>query len=55
MPIDPIFASFIARVRKPDDVLTVHDIVLNLRGAMRRELSLDGALGWPAGPGIGVA
>jgi hypothetical protein len=54
-PVDPIFAAFIARVREPDDVLTARDIVLNLRGEMRREIGLDNTLGWPGGPGLGAA
>jgi hypothetical protein len=54
-PVDSIFAEFIAGVRVPDDVLTVHDIVLNLRGAVRRELELDHTIGWSGGPGIGKA
>jgi hypothetical protein len=53
-PVDPIFAEFIARVREPDDALSVRDIVLNLRGEMRRELGLDHVIGWPDGPGIGI-
>ena len=52
-PLDPIFAEFVARVRVPDDVLTARDIVLNLRAEMRRELGLDGTIGWPGGPGLG--
>lgn len=54
-PIDSIFSAFIARVREPDDVLTVRDIVLNLRGEMRREIGLDNTLGWPGGPDFGIA
>ena len=53
LPLDPIFAEFIARVREPDDVLTVQMIVLNLRAEVRRELSLDNTLAWPGGPGLG--
>lgn len=54
-PLDPIFAEFIARVREPDDVLTVDVIVLNLRAEVRRELDLDHVIGWPGGPGLGEA
>src|SRR5712691_5438831 len=55
LPLDPIFAEFIARVRSPDEVLTALDIVLILRSEMRRELGLEVTMGWPGGPGIGVA
>jgi hypothetical protein len=54
-PVDPIFAVFIARVRESDDVLTVRDIVLNLRAEMRRDIGLDNTIGWPGGPDLGVA
>src|ERR671910_451258 len=50
-PVDPIFAEFVARGRTRDDVLTVRDLVVLLRGEMRRELGLDGTLAWPGGPG----
>lgn len=53
--VDPIFAAFIARAREPNDVLTVRDIVLNLRAEMRREIGLDNTLGWPGGPSLGIA
>jgi hypothetical protein len=52
-PVDQIFADFIARVREPQDVLTVRDIVLNLRSEIRRELGLDNLIGWAGGPGLG--
>jgi hypothetical protein len=54
-PVDPIFAEFVARGRTRDDVLTVRDLVVLLRGEMRRELGLDGTLAWPGGPGFGVS
>jgi hypothetical protein len=54
-PVDPIFEEFGARVRQPDDVLTVSDIVLNLRATVRREVGLDWVLCWRGGPGIGVS
>jgi hypothetical protein len=54
-PVDPIFAVFIARVRKSDDLLTVRDIVLNLRAELRRDIGLDNTIGWPGGPDLGVA
>ena len=53
--LDPIFAEFIARVREPEDVLTVQDIVLDLRAEVRRDLNLDHVLGWPGGPGMAEA
>jgi hypothetical protein len=43
-PHDLIFAEFLVRVRVPDDVLNVRDIVSVLRGEMRNELGLDGVL-----------
>jgi hypothetical protein len=54
-PVDPIFAAFIARVGGADDVLTVRDIVLNLRAEMRHEIGLDNVIGWPGGPDLGLA
>lgn len=54
-PVDSIFAEFIARIRVPNDALTVRDIVLNLRAAVRRELGLDSLVAWRGGPGIGEA
>ena len=53
VPLDPIFAEFIARVCEPDDVLTIQLIVLNLRAEVRRELNLDDTFGWPGGPSLG--
>jgi hypothetical protein len=54
-PVDSIFAEFIARVRHSHDALTVHDFVLNLRSAVRRELGLDHVIVWRGGPGIAEA
>lgn len=56
IPLDPLLADFIERIRAPEDDeigLTTPFVVAILRGTVRDELGYDGTLVWPGGPSLG--
>lgn len=56
IPLDPLLADFIERIRAPEDDeigLTPPLVVAILRGTVRDELGFDGTLVWPGRPSLG--